>query len=334
VWPAIVALAWGVPVAEPAIPLRWEAPAECPDEAEVQRRAATLLTASAVDVGVPSFEASAHVEATADGYALELRISGGDDAGVRRLAARDCSELAQATALIVAIAIDPNAGASPPQPEPVGRASDPPPDPPPPPPPPIVADDEPAPTPLDARGGDRRDRARVRLALRGGAGMDVALWRPIGASVLLGIGVIGRNFRVDLLGRYAAPTTASTADDAIRASAQQWSVGVAGCWSPRFDRVPKLELPLCGGAEAGAMHAKGSGAALHGRHNRAPWIAASAGPGFAWVLDRRVAVWVSAEAVVLLAGPRFVTDRGTVVIDPRRAGFRALAGVELRFGAR
>lgn len=331
-WPAIVVLAWAAPVAESMIPLKWEAPPECPSEAEVQRRAADLLAASDVDVETPTIAASARVDATADGYALELHIVGGDAAGERRIAAHDCGELAQATALIVAIAIDPSAG-SPfaPAPDPPSAAPDPV--------PPVATisrapDPGRAPNEHDARSADRSSGARVRFALRGGVGIDVALWRPIGASALVGAGVIGRNFRVDLLGRYAAPTTASTAGDAIRASAQQWSIGVAGCWSPHFEAVPKLDLPLCGGAEAGAMHARGSGSALHGRRNRAPWIAVSAGPGFAWAFDSRVAVWVSAEAVVLIAGPRFVTDRGTVVIDPHRAGFRALAGVEVRFGAK
>jgi hypothetical protein len=328
VWSALVTamLAWSTPPSADAIPLAWDAPAECPDEAAVRARVAGLLAASNVETIAPGFVISARVRTTAEGYRLDLDLGEGQ----RQIEARECGELADAAALIVAIAIDPFALASA---EPALEPAPPEPDPPPRTPSRAIDPFEP---PLVSTAGVA-DRTGVRrsvptLAMRGGAGVDVALWRPVGASFVLGFGVVGRGYRVDLLGRYAAPSHAiAPSHRAIYASTQQWSIGIAACYSATFERVRALELPLCGGAEVGAMHARGHGTAIVPRANRAPWVAVSAGPGFAWKLGRRVALWASAEAVVLITAPRFVTDRGTVVLQPNRAGFRALAGIELRF---
>ncbi|MBC8071587.1 MAG: hypothetical protein IAG13_24890, partial [Deltaproteobacteria bacterium] len=75
----------------------------------------------------------------------------------------------------------------------------------------------------------------------------------------------------------------------------------------------------------------GVGPGLAGRRTRAPWLAVSLGPRLAWAFIPRMALWAGVEGVVTLARPRLVTDEGTLVLQPGRAGLRALAGVELRF---
>lgn len=338
-----VALAWSAPSDGRPVPLSWEAPAECPDEGAVRERARALLAASDVDVGETPVRASARVHAIAGGYALDLHLDGGDRVGDRHLEATECAELAHAAALIVAIAIDTSAGTGTPEPEDVERL---------PPTQPMqptqptsaveatrasVDEDTAAPRviPVDPSGADHHTNRRrlPRFALRGGAGVDVGLWRPVGASVAFGAALVGRGYRIELTGRYGAPSIRRARDNrAIGASAQQWAIGVAGCYAPDFDRAPRLELTLCAGFEAGRIHARGTGSAVDARSDRAPWLAGSFGPGLAWRLSSSIAVGLSAEAVVLLGVPRFVTDRGTEVFQPNRAGFRTLAGLEARFG--
>jgi hypothetical protein len=109
------------------------------------------------------------------------------------------------------------------------------------------------------------------------------------------------------------------------------SVGVSGCGLLRFGPRRRLELPLCAGVEGGQLRARGAGAGLSEvRTARSPWYALLAGPGLAWHATSRFALWLDAEAVVLLGRARFVTDQGTTVVHASPVGARVLAGVELR----
>ena len=85
--------------------VEWVAPAECPTQQEVRGRVAKLLEEGGsgrkedVDLALT-------VVATADGYQLTATSSGAD--GERVVTGASCAELADAGALIAAIAIDPD----------------------------------------------------------------------------------------------------------------------------------------------------------------------------------------------------------------------------------
>lgn len=82
--------------AEPGkLVLRWDAPSECPTEAEVLRSVEQLLGASDV-----ALDADATVEPRAGGFHLSLRWRTAAASATRELEGEACGELAQAAALM------------------------------------------------------------------------------------------------------------------------------------------------------------------------------------------------------------------------------------------
>src|SRR5690606_19175919 len=105
-------------IAAPGLTLRWEAPAGCPGEAEVLARVIQMTGEQAA--GSTSLQARGKVQAPSPGrWTLELELVGETGTGHRSLEAARCEELAEAAALVVAIAVDPQAGGLVPAP-PVG----------------------------------------------------------------------------------------------------------------------------------------------------------------------------------------------------------------------
>ncbi|MCA9691458.1 MAG: hypothetical protein KC636_17775, partial [Myxococcales bacterium] len=94
------------PVAAPTWTLAWSAPAECPDAARV-RDEVTRMLGGAVDLGDRSLHAEAAVTAVDAGWRLDLRLTGSHAEGARAIESASCEELADAAALVIAIAIDP-----------------------------------------------------------------------------------------------------------------------------------------------------------------------------------------------------------------------------------
>lgn len=90
----------------------WEAPASCPGAAVVRAQVARLLARSE---GHARFQARAMVKQGDEGFALRLSVTVGDAVGERELTERSCDALADVTATIVALAVDPAAALAGPQ---------------------------------------------------------------------------------------------------------------------------------------------------------------------------------------------------------------------------
>jgi hypothetical protein len=90
--------------AQPAkgLELRWSAPPGCPAEAEVLRAVDQLLGSAAVPLA-----AEARVERREDGFHLSLSWRTATAAATRELEGESCQQLAQAAALMVALAAGP-----------------------------------------------------------------------------------------------------------------------------------------------------------------------------------------------------------------------------------
>lgn len=101
-WAASVCALWLVAAASTAhaqLALEWRAPAGCPRADAVRADVDRLLGGE-----VPALAASGEIVRTADGWELRLRVGA---EGERVLVAHECRLLAEATALILALAIDP-----------------------------------------------------------------------------------------------------------------------------------------------------------------------------------------------------------------------------------
>ena len=107
----------------------------------------------------------------------------------------------------------------------------------------------------------------------------------------------------------------------------QWTAIARGCWTPR---VGPLELPVCGGLEAGASQGRAVG--VPERDTVAsPFVAAVAGVGLAWPFARRFALWVEVDGWVGLTQPAFTIEGLEPLFTTRRGGVDGVVGLEVRF---
>jgi hypothetical protein len=326
------------PAAE-AVALTWDAPAGCPDAAAVRRSLAGYLGEG------PSVEAGAAVRAEArvtrrgGAYELVLRTATASGTTSRETTATDCAVLVDATAVIVAIAVDPSTmlarGAAAPQPiEP--PPTEPEPSAPSEPTPAEPAEPEPSePTePMPSVEAAPEPRApvepRIRYGMRVAGGVDFGVLPGLAGGMRLTGAAFGRGWRAELRGDFWFPRTA-TLEAGIGARVSLWSLGARGCWVPRADRM-RLEFPLCAGFEAGAMRGDPVGDRIVSpTPTSRVWLAADGSAGLAWSPLRFLALVVQAELVVPILRAGFRIGEDTELHRAGPVAGRALLGVEARF---
>lgn len=301
------------------VELGWQAPADCPDAAAAQAVVARLL-GDAVHDPERAVRADVRIERDTTGFRARVRI----DQGERELVAQSCEEIADAAALIVAMAIDPRIGGAGeptaiPEPPPtidppaaVPIATTPPAE--------AIAIERPAPPPPP-----RPRRARPRAILRAGGGVGIGAVRAASAVTMLAVAIAGRRWRVELDGAAWLPRT-RPGPDATGIRVVGWSVGLRGCGSPVAARV---EVPICAGVRAGALHGRGVGD-LDAHRRRVPWIAATLGTGLWGWITPRFALALDVDGELALTRPAFVVEPAGFVVRAPRAGVRALFGPAVR----
>ncbi|MCY1061679.1 hypothetical protein [Nannocystis sp. SCPEA4] len=342
------------PAPAPTMPeVRWEAPAGCPDEAAVRAQIAGLLARAPAGTGQAA-QVTLRVESLPGGrWRLDATITSPEGQGRRSLEGDRCEALAEAAALLTAIAAAPGLqGGSPVAapgsqggppgsqggPSSPGLQEGPPPGPQVPPVPEVDAgelepelpavDREPeppaAPTPAPTKRPPRALRATLGLGVGVGAG---ALPGPT-ALLRAAAGVRGRHWAVLLTQSFWLPREFAAADDE-RVGGRMWlaATGVRGCGIVGKGRV---EAPLCGGVEVGALRGRGIGELTASREATSVWAAASAGPGLHVRVAPRVALTVSAELLVMLTRVRFEVTNSGAVCCGSPVGVAATAGLEVR----
>jgi hypothetical protein len=328
-------VAWLGALAQPVVPappdpleleLVWHAPADCPSAAEIEARIRALLPGDPAGEGVLAVQGA--VTTTADGVALVLVSTFRGQTEHRELQARDCSELGEATAVLLAVALEPGRAQeirstttiepTPPTiPSPrVGAIETP------------VAASEDAPGPSIAARTDaaprRRPRARAPFgwALRLAGGIEAgAVPPPTGA--LQGAAVLEwPRARLEMHGVWLVPR--EKRDRQGRgATYQLGAAGLRGC-GRLFVRA--VEFPLCVGAEAGVVRARTRG--LPDRVEHAPWIGALASVGVARAWGP-IGIWSAAEAVGRVVGAEFKIGEDTA-LGQFPVTVRVLVGIEAR----
>lgn len=330
------------PSATVAVELDWQAPRGCPEERDVQATIARLvgqpLASERAGAG-SSTQVHAVVRTRPEGFEVELHTRHGAAEEHRTFAAPRCEALADATALIVAVALRPleTAAAS-------TTASEAAPDPAPSVAPPAVAPPRrppaaatPVPTarapaaapPAPASPAAANARA-IGGALAVTAGPAVGVLPGVAAQLAAVLALRGRRWRVEAGGTYWFPRTAGTADQPT-VEIGLGSGTVRGCYV--FARA-RLELPLCAGAELGAMRGRGQGVGVLSKTSRSLWAAAHAGPGLTWRLGPWAAVRLAVDAIVALRQPGFDLRIDGERVELHRAppvGGRAALGIELRW---
>ena len=308
---SFVVVAWAVVcrspqanAAEPGLDLVWDAPPECPSRAEVVAAAVSPRANLAL-------RAEARVTRTPD-WAVELHVSGGR----RRIEARTCAELAEATALILALAMEGADGEGlPPE---TGTAAPPP--------------SRPTPPPhgggTEAHPDSGTPRARATLA-RFTVGASGALT----TAILPGLGTAGGaslawtpgRLRVAVDGALHGVQSGMIAGSSSGARFALRNLGAGVCAG--FSAGPTSLAP-CAGAVLFDVSAHGTG--VDASYDAgASWLAVAAGGRASLPLRDAVALVASADALVPLSRPTFVVEGEGTVHRPAALGARAGIGVEL-----
>jgi hypothetical protein len=331
----VLALASAGDPGDDHVELHWNAPAGCPVEEEVRGRLGALLGSAPAHEPIA---ASVDVERAANGdYSARLVVEMGAHRSERTLTASQCSALADATALVIAVTVDPASTLGEAlEPDPIAAE------------PSAIPEPEAAiatPTEADAQGTSEplaaaphtasapakpgRSRRIVGVHVRALGNVDYGTLPGVSGAIGGAIGAHGRRFRFEVSGAwtFAREATVSSNPDASGRVAL-WAIAARGCGVPKWGRI---ELPLCGAVEAGALEGEGTGATVNATTARRPWVALTAGPALAFVPVPRVAILVGADLVVPLWRAQFLVG-DELVHQPFYVGVRAGLGVELRFG--
>ena len=313
-------------------PIRWDAPASCPDGEAVRQRTSQLVGRE-LQPGELAVEGS--ITQSGDLYVLDLRLTTDEAHPSQRLEARQCETLAQTAALIAAVLLDPVAavttvdremGPEVPE-EPVPTTAQPP-----------VATPNPAPVepapkaPPPQRRTSRRttkDRPFFGWArLRAGGSFGAV---PGGTGGFDGSFALGTaRLRGELIGAYWVGREVRRNGGRATVSLGNATVRFCGLVLPG-----KVQIPLCAGAELGAMRADARGVP-QAETRRGFWLAGHAAAGVRWAFRPRLSLWVEAQVFVPAVFPRFELvdpDDASLtaeVYTPNAAGPRGLVGLEYK----
>jgi hypothetical protein len=344
--------------AQERIDLRWAAPDGCPGAGAVKSEVDRLLGASRARPSRP-IDVSAQVSRDDRGtWHVRLETPGDGAPRVREIHGASCAAIADATALILALMIDPDAvaqsPASPPapppstspraavDPAPPSTAQAPSPSAPVPAPPPTA----PAPLPTAAppfpvaSAPPARPAAPRPAAPKGPPGPDVSFrlgaWMGADAGSLPGVSfgfgataslLIGAQ-RIEL-GIAARPGSDASLPGRPTAGG---SVDLIAGWAGTCRSLLRRPVSLgpCVALEVGRLHAAGFGVSEPGEGER-PWAAASAGGLLVWSPLGRLGFALRVDLVVPLTRPTFVIEDLGPVHRPGDVAGRASIGLEYAF---
>lgn len=315
--------------AQSPLTLDWNAPAECPDAAWVEAAVLRLLPTP------PTEPLRVHASVRPDpagGWQVDLRLEGAAR-GTRRLRAASCESVARASALIVALALDPQAAAlasdemaraeaapTPAIPSPAALAP--------------ASGPMPDATPRPATPAPRSPTA-PRRRLRGHGLAAVALetgYVPgLTPAALVGGGLGTRLWRADILLQIAPFSSGAVRNSpGYGADFSLLSAEVRGCLGPSWQWVA---VEGCVGLRATRVNGRGTGLDESYR-DHASLLSAGAGVLLRIPSHTRVAAEAGFDASLPMTRPSFVLLEGDRELTIHRIApvtARATLGVSVRF---
>lgn len=298
--------------------LQWDAPPSCPQASAVRAAIDSNLGQETFASPPSSVVARGTITAQGEAWRLDVEVSWPAGRVQRSVASGECSELADAAGLIVAVALDllremQNEELPPMRPEVATQV------------------DENERPQLSARPGHAAPPARGRkiaIEPRIGGVLEIGSLERVRGGASAGVGLVGKLWRVDIVGHYWAPRSVRpfAATPGAGVSVQQGGAGARACLRPR---VGPVELPTCLGAEAGVARARGIGLD-DPKRSSLPWAAVVVGQELTWVSRRSVGIFFGADAMIHAVRPQFrVSDVGTAA-RTGRVGARFVAGAVVR----
>lgn len=311
------------PVPTPAsIELRWNAPPGCSSAEAIASRIEALLSGPPGGAGEATVVAD--VVRGPGGVHMTLSTTFGEATDVREVNSASCEALAEATAVLLAISLEP--GLEPARAEPAIAKPTLEPE--------SAPASEPEPVPAaprstspesdaDAARGEPQiaDRPRVRAHGFVAGGVEWGAVADSSAAVTMGLGLRGgrRPWTVEVGGGYVVPRRHPEGLHQVGAAL------VRGCWTPRVGAWQGL---LCGGGEFGLLRVDSRG--LNPPQTvQGPSLGPSASLGALWQ-HGRLGLFVRTEAVVLLSRSRTTTAEP----DPQERTAQRPVSLRLLLGAR
>lgn len=293
---------------------QWDAPAECPSAAQVRADVERHLGAPLEELALAKWSVKGRVTQVDErGWELSLAIETPDGLDERTLIdPNDCEAVSQAGALLVALALDPEAFEPAPAPTPT-------------PPPTVVRDDDiaavetpPAPTPS----------ASFPLAFVIGAagGFDFGTLHRVSPMSKATIAWQLPNLRVGLGAMFGASPGFRVPPVSRDISLWLWTV--AAEVGPVV-RKGSFEFPLMIGIEAGQMTLRPR-VLLDTTRRQVVWAAAVLTPSVAWVPRPYFALIGQVGTVISFVRPEFAIERVGRLHAPAPIGVRVTLGVEFR----
>jgi hypothetical protein len=295
------------------VALDWVAPDGCPDAAHVELEVERLLADVSV-AGGPYLEADAQVRQDQTGvWNVELRTRGRQGPGLRRVSAESCRALADATALILALAIDPDRVAR-------DRAAEQPPAP-----PRALAPAQPTPP------HEPTSRPALRFAASGAALVDVGTLPTPAPGVAATLAASPRALpflRTEVGARlFRNEAAASPATRSGTFSLRTFDAG--GCV---ITPAVRLEIGACATGELAWVSARGlSESAIYS--GNAAWLVLRARATLAYSWSSAWAIRADAGGGLNVSRPEFLSAGAQPGVIHRVARYdgRSALGIELRF---
>jgi hypothetical protein len=318
--------------ADPELSLRWQTAPGCPELGTIRAKVERLLGRPLTSDAPSTLEASGTVLPAGDGYKLELRTrstAAGD--GSRILRAAECGALADAAALVLALAIDPERVAAL-DAETNTEKSDPAADPP-------LSEDTgaesgPDPTDRDAGGAAASEtsgaRAPIKSQLGAGVGLSVdmgTLPRPAPGPTAWVFVEMGR-LRLDVTGSLFPPRSTG---GSLGADVGLFTVAAQGCARAMGN---SLSLWPCVAFEAGRITGKGGKQLDESKAGHRVWLAPLVGLRGAWQALGWLTMNAELQAGFPLTRPTFVVSAGDTPNDVHRPNpfiGRLVLGAEVMF---
>lgn len=330
--------------ARSGLALTWDAPRGCPSRDAV----VTAATRGRREKQDAELRADAKITKGAAWHVVLRTSQAGAPDGERRLEAASCAELADATALVLALALETAArpadhaaeqavaetnavdakGAGAESERPAATKSE-------------QAEDAGRPEPLSTATLEPASRARDRRAdaghgregelLRFAVGAAGALVTNVLPSAAPGatvtIGWTPGRFRLEATGGFFAAQSGAVPDSEAGARFRMRTIGGRAC----FDAIASaIHVGPCAGGTVHDVAARGT-AVTEAYDATATWASVDGGVRAAFPLAGVAAVVASTELVTALARPTFVVDGEGVVHRPGAAGVRVVLGLEAHF---
>ena len=282
--------------AQPALDLTWSAPPSCPDRAWMQGAVLRLVTSSPPQ----ALRVVGAVREEEGRWVVDLELSGAA-VGTRTLRASTCKAVSRGAALIVALALDPQAAAF--ASEELAR-DEPPSSSPPSPPPPKPEPPQPQQRQAAERAAAIVDRASsLRPIVFAGASAERALVPGIAPGVAVGGGVVWRALRGDLAASFAPSASTSLARlPAVGADFSLASIALRGCIG---QAIGPIGVHGCAAFRGARIEGKGTGIA-RSYHESAYVNALEPGILLRFPSTTQVALELDGAAVLPITRPDFV----------------------------